>query len=53
MTLDEFNMNRRKIEKDTATAEIGLALNRLMEERRNPDLRWTPIVGQPERSPKV
>jgi hypothetical protein len=35
---DEMHMNNRTIERDTACAEIGLALNRLSDERRNPDL---------------
>ena len=37
MDQDEAHMQRRKAEKDTATAEVAFALNRMMDERRNPD----------------
>jgi hypothetical protein len=36
-TLNELHMQERKVEKDTATAEIAVVLNRLTEERRKPD----------------
>lgn len=45
MTPDELLMNRRKIEKETATAEIAMVINRLMEERREPDhWEWVCLV---------
>jgi hypothetical protein len=34
---DELHMQQRKIEKDTATDEIAVTLNRLMGEQREPD----------------
>lgn len=37
MNQDDAHIQERKNEKDLATAEIAAVLNRLMDERRNPD----------------
>jgi hypothetical protein len=37
MEQDDVRVQRRKIEKDTATSEIALALGRLEADRRDPD----------------
>jgi hypothetical protein len=39
---NDLHMQERKVEKDTATAEIAVVLNWLTEERRNPD-HWERI----------
>ena len=42
MSQDDPEIQRRKAEKDMATAEIASALSRMMEEHRNPD-HWERI----------